>query len=50
VGRTVALTISDQDLNNEVLFSAYDVVRATDGSMVWAAPALLENGTLPAWS
>ncbi len=50
VGRTVALTISGQNLNNEVLFSAYDIVRATDGSMVWTAPALLQNGTLPAWS
>ncbi len=50
VTRTAALTISEQSLNNEVLFSAYDVVRANDGSQVWTAPALLQNGTLPAWS
>ena len=50
VGRTVALTISASNLNNEVLFSAYDITRATDGSMVWVAPSELESGTLPVWS
>ena len=50
VARTLALTISAQNLNNEVLFSAYDITRANDGSQVWVAPALLQSGTLPAWS
>ena len=38
VNRTVTLTVSGQTLANECVFSAYDLTRAADGSLVWTAP------------
>ncbi len=37
-------------LPNEVLYTDYQVNRAQDGSLVWVAPGVLADGTVPAWS
>jgi len=34
----------------EMLISAYDLSRGTDGSMGWTANLSLQSGTVPAWS
>ena len=50
VPRTVALAVSGQTLSMEMLFTDYALTRAQDGSLVWTAPAVLANGTVPTWS
>lgn len=50
VARTVSLNISGQTLANECLFSDYALTRAQDASLVWTAPGVLSDGTVPAWS
>ncbi len=50
VARTVTYTHSAQTLANEVLFTDYALTRGTDGSLVWTAPGVLADGTVPTWS
>jgi len=50
VQRTVSLAISGQTLANECWFTDYALTRAADGSLTWAAPGVLANGTVPTWS
>lgn len=50
VPRTVSLTVSGQSLNNECLFTDYQLTRGDDGSLVWSAPGVLQDGTPPTWS
>jgi hypothetical protein len=50
VNRTVALSVSGQTINNECLFTDYSFTRAQDGSLVWQAPGVLADGTVPTWS
>src|SRR5262245_13050231 len=50
VNRTVALAVSGQTLSNECLFTDYQLTRAEDGSLVWTAPGVLADGTVPTWS
>lgn len=50
VARTVSLAISGQTLANECLFTDYSLNRADDGSLVWQAPGVLADGTVPTWS
>ena len=50
VNRTVTLTVSGNTLANECVFSAYDLTRAADGSLVWTAPGALADGAVPTWS
>jgi hypothetical protein len=50
VNRTVTLTISSQTLANECLFSDYSLTRGQDGSLVWTAPGVLADGTVPTWA
>lgn len=48
--RTVTLVVSGQTLSNECLFTDYALNRGTDGSLSGTAPAVLSNGTVPAWT
>jgi hypothetical protein len=48
--RTVTLGVSGQTLANECVFSDYSLTRGADGSLVWTAPGVLANGTVPTWS
>lgn len=50
VGRTVSIVHSGQTLSDEILFSAYNLTRGADGSLVWTAPGGLADGGAPAWS
>ncbi len=50
VARTVTYVHSGQTLAVEILFTDYALTRATDGSLVWTAPGVLADGTVPTWS
>lgn len=50
VNRTVTLTVSGQTIAPELLFTDYSLTRAQDGSLVWTAPGVLADGTVPTWS
>lgn len=50
VARTTTLTVSGQTIAPEVLYTDYALTRAQDGSLVWQAPGVLSNGTVPTWS
>lgn len=50
VARTTTLVVSGQTLAPEVLYTDYSLTRAQDGSLVWTAPGVLSNGTVPTWS
>lgn len=50
VARTVTLTIGGKSLPNETLFTDYNFTRAQDGSLVWTAPGVLADGTVPTWA
>ncbi|MCI0690228.1 MAG: hypothetical protein L0Y54_23770 [Sporichthyaceae bacterium] len=50
VARTVTLVVSGQTLANETLFTDYQLTRGEDGSLVFTAPGVLADGTVPAWS
>lgn len=50
VARTVTITHSGQTLPNETLFTDYALTRAADGSLVWQAPGVLADGTVPTWA
>lgn len=48
--RTLTLVVASQTLANEVLVTDYGLTRGTDGSLVWQAPFVLADGTVPTWS
>ena len=48
--RTVAAAHSGQTLTEETFFTAYDLTRGQDGSLVWSAPGQLANSTSFGWS
>lgn len=50
VARTTTLVVSAQTLAPEVLYTDYSLNRNDDGSLVWSAPGVLSNGTVPTWS
>jgi hypothetical protein len=50
VARTVTLTVGGATLANECLFTDYQLKRGQDGSLVWSAPGVLADGTVPTWA
>ena len=48
--RTVAMTMNGKTLNNETLFTDYQITRGNDGALTWSAPGVLADGTVPTWS
>lgn len=51
LGRTTAIAHSGQTLNEAaLLLTAYNMNRATDGSLTFEVPGMLSDGTVPAWS
>lgn len=54
VARTTTITITGtvgaNTIAPEVLYTDYALTRATDGSLVWTAPGVLQSGTVPTWS
>ncbi len=47
---TITGTVGANTLAPEVLFTDYSLNRATDGSLTWSAPGVLQSGTAPTWS
>lgn len=50
VMRTTAIAISGQTLSAEILYTDYPLTRGQDGSLVFAVPGVLGDGTVPTWS
>lgn len=50
VARTRTMSISGQSLACEVLYTDYSLNRGQDGSLTFAAPFVLQDGTVPTWS
>jgi hypothetical protein len=48
--RTLTLVVSGQTLTNEVLLTDYPLSRADSGELTWEVPAVLADGTVPAWT
>lgn len=50
VARTVTMVISGQTLANECLFTDFSWARDDSGTLIWQAPGVLADGTVPTWS
>ena len=50
VARTTSLAVSGQTLAGELLYTDYSMTRAQDGSLLWTAPGVLADGTVPTWA
>lgn len=50
VVRTLAITVSTKNLNNEVLFTDYALTRAATGEFTASHPFSLADGTVPTWT
>lgn len=50
VARTTTLAVSGQTLAAELLYTDYSMTRAQDGSLLWTAPGVLADGTVPTWA
>ena len=48
--RTVTITIGGKTLAGEMLFTDFSYNRGADGSLPATAPAVLADGTIPAWA
>jgi hypothetical protein len=48
--RTVSLVITGNTLNNECLFTDYNITRAASGELTWSTPGVLGDGTVPTWA
>lgn len=49
-GRTVTLAHSGNTLAMEMLLTDYPLNRGDDGSLMYAVPAVLQNGAVPTWA
>ncbi len=47
---TITGTVGANTLVNECMISDYALTRGSDGALTFTAPAVLANGTVPAWS
>lgn len=53
VARTMTLTVTGagaRTLPNEVLFTDYQIKRASAGELTFSAPGVLADGTVPTWA
>jgi|SRR5882757_2791496 len=50
VARTTTMVVSAKTLAPEVLYTDYQLKRNQDGSLLWTAPGVLADGTVPTWS
>lgn len=48
--RTITIVVSGQTLSNECLLTDYAMTRTDAGELNWKVPAVLQSGTVPAWS
>lgn len=47
---SIAGTAGTNTLAPEVLYTDYSLNRASDGSLTWSAPGVLQSGTAPTWA
>jgi hypothetical protein len=50
VNRTVTMVVATVTLPNETLFTDYKITRSAKGELLWEAPGVLADGTVPTWS
>lgn len=50
VARTTTIVVSGDTLNNEVLYTDYQLTRSQAGELTGTAPGVLADGTVPTWS
>jgi hypothetical protein len=50
VARTVGITVSGTTLNNETLFTDYQLSRSDSGELTFEAPGVLSDGVTPVWA
>lgn len=50
INRTLSITVQSQVLAGEVKVTDYQLNRGNDGSLTWAAPFVLADGTVPTWA
>jgi len=50
VSRTAVIVHSGQTMTMELMLTDYPLTRAADGSLTFAVPGSLANGTAPTWS
>lgn len=48
--RTLTIVVNGKTLAGEMLFTDFSYNRGADGSLPFTAPAVLADGTIPAWS
>lgn len=48
--RTVTIVVNGKTLAGEMLFTDFSYNRGADGSLPFTAPAVLADGTIPAWT
>lgn len=48
--RTVTITVNGKTLAAEMLFTDFSYNRGADGGLPFTAPAVLADGTVPAWT
>jgi hypothetical protein len=48
--RTTSMTVLAQSLNNECIFTDYNITRADSGELTWTSPGVLADGNVPTWS
>lgn len=48
--RTLTIVVSGNTLTNEVLLTDYPLTRADSGELTFKVPAVLQSGTVPAWT
>lgn len=50
VARTTTLTVGGKTLANEVLYTDYQLKRASGGELTFSAPGVLSDGSVPTWA
>lgn len=50
VARTSTFTVNGVTLAPEILYTDYKLTRAANGALTYAAPGVLQDGTVPTWS
>lgn len=48
--RTITLVVASQTLTNETILTDYALTRAAGGDFTFSVPAVLADGTVPAWT
>lgn len=50
VARLTTMVVNGKTLAPNLLYTDYNLTRATGGALTWAAPGVLSDGQVPVWS